>query len=84
MTMSYQLLYTNNGFDLTIFHESLDKEFHESVSDYAETETHWCSQCSNFDEHLDMSSVYKDGQNEAFTEGVSKQINHFHFKLNNI
>ena len=82
--MSDQLPYTNNGFDLTIFHESLDKMFHESVSDYTETETHWCSQCSNFDEHLDMSSVYKDGQNEPFTEGVSKQINHFHFKLNNI
>ena len=29
-------------------------------------------QCSNFDKHLDMSSVYKDGQNEAFREAVSK------------
>ena len=24
-----------------------------------------------------MSSVYKDRQNEAFSEAVSKQINHF-------
>ena len=82
--MSDQLLNTNNGFDLTIFHESLDKEFDKSVSDYTETEMHWCSQCSYFDEHLDMSYVYKDRQNEPVTEGVSKQINHFHFKLNNI
>ena len=29
-------------------------------------------QCSNFDEHLDMLSVYKDRQNEAITEAVSK------------
>ena len=64
--------YTNNGFDLTTFHDSIDQQFHQSVSDYAETETHWCSQYSNFDEHLDMLSVYKDGQNEAFTEAVSK------------
>ena len=47
--------------------------FHDSIEhDYAETEMHWCSQCSNFDENLDMSSVYKDGQNEAFTEAVSE------------
>ena len=69
--------HTMSSFDLTSFHESLDKHFHQSVSDYAETETHWCSQCSNFDEHLEMSSVYKDGQNEAFSEAVSKQTNHF-------
>ena len=31
-----------------------------------------------------MSSVYKDGQNEAFSEAVSKQINHFDIQLNNI
>ena len=70
--MSNQHPYTNNGFDLTTFHDSFDQQFHQSVSDYAETETHWCSQCSNFDEHLDMLSVYKDRQNEAFTEAVSK------------
>ena len=70
--MSNQHLYTNNKFDLTTFHDSIDQQFHQSVSDYAETEMHWCSQCSNFDKHLDMSSVYKDGQNEAFTEAVSK------------
>ena len=73
-----------SGFDLRTFHESLDQHFHQSVSDYAETKTHWCSQCSNFDEHLEMSSVYKDGQNEAFSEAVSKQINHFDIQLNNI
>ena len=57
-----------SGFDLTTFHESLDEKFHQSVSDYAETEIHWCSQCSNFDEHLEMSSVYKDRQNKVFSE----------------
>ena len=68
-----------SGFDLRTFHESLDQHF-QSVSDYAETETHWCGRCSNFDEHLEMSSVYKDRQNEAFSEAVSKQINHFDIK----
>ena len=58
----------------------LNQHFHQLVSDYTETETHWCSQCSNFDEHLEMSSVYKDGQNKAFSEAVSKQINHFDIK----
>ena len=70
--MSNQHPYTNNRFDLTTFHDSNDQQFHQSVSDYAETETPWCSQCSNFDKYLGMSSVYKDGQNEAFTEAVSK------------
>ena len=70
--MSNQHPYTNNGFDLTTFHDSINQQFHQSVSDYTETEMHWCSQCSNFDKHLDMLSVYKDGQNEAFTEAVSK------------
>ena len=73
--------HTMSGFDLTSFHESLDEHFHQSVSDYAETETHWCSQCSNFDEHFEMSSVYKDGQNEAFSEAVSKQTNHFDIEI---
>ena len=70
--MSNQHTYTNNGFDLTTFYDSIDQQFHQSVSDCAETEIHWCSQCSNFDKHLDMSSVYKFRQNEAFTEAVSK------------
>ena len=70
--MSNQHPYINNGFDLTTFHDSIEEQFHQSVSDNAETETHWCSQCSNFDEHLDMSSVYKERQIEAFTEAVSK------------
>ena len=69
-----------SGFNLRTFHKSLDQLFHQSVSDYTETETHWCSQCSNFDKHLEMSSVYKDGQNEVFSEAVSKQINHFDTK----
>ena len=73
-----------SGFDLRTFHESLDQYFHQSVSDYAETETHWCSQYSNFDEHLEMSSVYKDGQNEAFSEAVSKKLITLTLKLNNI
>ena len=73
-----------SGFDLRTFHKSLDQHFDQSVSDYAETETHWCSQCCNFDEDLEMSSVYKDGQNEAFSEAVSEQINHFDIQLNNI
>ena len=43
------------------------------ASDLAET--HCCSQCSNFQDHFEMpKSVYKDGQNEAFTEVVSKYI----------
>ena len=50
--MSNQHPYTNNGFNLTTFHDSIDQQFHQSVSDYAETEMHWCSQCSNFDKHL--------------------------------
>ena len=70
--MSNQHLYINNRFDLTSFHDSIEQQFHQSVIDYAETETHWCSQCSNFDEHLDMLSVYKDRQNECITEAVSK------------
>ena len=64
--MSNEYLYTNNGLDLT----SSMPNFYQSVSDYAETHCH--SQCSNFDNHLDMSSVYKDGQNKDFTEAVSK------------
>ena len=74
----------SNRFDLTAFHDSLEQQFHQSVSDYAETEMHWCSQCTNFDDNLDMSSVYKDRQNEAFTEAVSKLINQFDIKLINI
>ena len=65
--MSNKYLYTNNGLDLT---SSIRPDFYQSVSDY--TETHCCSQSSNFDDPLDMSSVYKDRQNEAFTEAVSK------------
>ena len=65
--MSNKYPYTNNGLDLTT---SIRPDFYQSVSDYAKT--HCCSQCSNFDNHLDMSSVYKDRQNEAFTEAVSK------------
>ena len=64
--MSNKYPYTNNWLDLT----SSMPDFYQSVSDYAET--YCCSQCSNFDDHLDMSSVYKDKQNEAFTEAVSK------------
>ena len=64
--MSNEYPYTNNGLDLT----SSKPDFYQSVSDYAET--HCCSQGSNFDDHLDMLSVYKDGQNEAFTEAISK------------
>ena len=65
--MSNKCPYTNNRLDLT---SSITPDFYQSVSDY--TKTHCYSQCSNFDDHLDMSSVYKDGQNEAFTEAVSK------------
>ena len=82
--MSNQHPYINNGFALTSFHDSIEQQFHQSVSDYTETEMHSCSQCSNFDGNLDMLSVYKDGQNEAFTEAVSKLINHFDIQLNNI
>ena len=71
--MSSENRFTDNGLDLRTF-TSPHQEFYEPVivfSDYAET--HCCSQCSNFDNHLKMaSSVYKDGQNEAFTEAVRK------------
>ena len=54
-----------------------------AVSDY--TDTHCRSQCSNFDDHLDMmSSVYKEGQHETFTEAVSKYITNSEIKLNNM
>ena len=65
--MSKEYPYRNNRLDLT---SSIMPDFYQSVSDYAKT--HCCSQCSNFDDHLDMSSVYKNGENEAFTEAVSK------------
>ena len=68
--MNNEYPYTNNGLDLTTCHGSIQPDFYQSVSDYAEH--HCCSQCSNFDDHLDMSSIYKDGQNEAFTEAISK------------
>ena len=52
------------------FHGQFEWDFWESVSQ--DNSTHFCSQCSNFDgQHLEMSSAYKDGKIEPFTEVVS-------------
>ena len=60
------------------FHGKFKANFWESVSQSNKTvNTHFCSQSStgNFNgEDLGMSSVYKDGKIETFTEGVSKKI----------
>ena len=37
--MSNQHPYINNGFDLTSFHDSIEQQFHQSVTQYAETES---------------------------------------------
>ena len=68
--------FTDNGLDLTTFDRSIHPEFYESVSVATDlAETYCCSQCSNFEDHFEMAkSVYKDRQNEAFTEAVSKYI----------
>ena len=59
-------------------HGKFEADFWESVSQSNKTvDTHFSSQAStsNFDgEDLEMSSVYKDGKMQAFTEGVSKKI----------
>ena len=68
--MSNEYPYTKKRLDLTTFHGSIQPEFYQSVSDYAKM--HCCSQCSNFDNPLNMLSGYKDRQYEAFTEAVSK------------
>ena len=53
------------------FYGQFERDFWESVSQ-DNNNTHFYSQCSNFDsEHLEMSSVYKDGQTKPFTEAVS-------------
>ena len=74
--MSSENGFTDHSLDLRMFNNSFNQQFYESVnvaSDLAET--HCCSQCSNFQDHFEMpKSVYKDGQNEAFTEAVSKYI----------
>ena len=66
----------DNGLDLRTFDHSIHPEFYESASVVSHlAETYCCSQCSNFEDHFEMAkSVYKDGQNEAFTEVVSKYI----------
>ena len=60
------------------FHGKFEADFWESVSQSNKTvNTNFCIQSStgNFDgEDLEMSSVYKDGKMEPFTEGVSKKI----------
>ena len=68
--------FTDHGLDLRTFNNSFNQQFYESVSVASDLdETHYCSQCSNFQDHFKMpKSVYKDGQNEAFTEAVSKYI----------
>ena len=60
------------------FHGKFEADFWEPVSQLNKTvNTHFSSQVSigNFDgEDLEMSSVYKDGKMEPFTEGVSSKI----------
>ena len=60
------------------FHSKFEADFWESVSQSNNTvNTHFGSQASTGDsdgEDLEMSSVYKDGKMELFTEGVSEKI----------
>ena len=60
------------------FHGQFEADFWESVSQLNKTvNTHFSSQAStgNFScEDLEMSSVYKDGKMEPFTERVSKKM----------
>ena len=74
--MSSENRFTDHGLDLRTSNNSFNQQFYESVSAASDlAETHCCSQCSNFHDHFEMAqSVYTDGQNEGFTEGVSKFI----------
>ena len=60
------------------FHGKFEADFWESVSQLNKTvNTHFGSQASTSDfdgEDLEMSSVYKDGKMQPFTEGVSEKI----------
>ena len=60
------------------FNGKFEADFWESVSQLNKTvNTHFSSQAStgNFScEDLEMSSVYKDGKMEPFTERVSKKM----------
>ena len=76
--MSSENGFTDHGLDLRTFtfDNSFNRQFYEPVSVASDlAETYCCSQCSNFQDHFEMpKSVYKDGQNEAFTEALSKCI----------
>ena len=55
------------------FHSQFETDFWESVSQ--DNSMHFSSQCSNFNgECLEMTSVYKDGKMEPFTEAVTKNF----------
>ena len=60
------------------FHGKFEADFSESVSRSNKTvNTHfgsWVSMSDFNSEDLEMSSVYKDGKMQPFTEGVSEKI----------
>ena len=66
------------GLNPSPFHSKFEADFWESVSQSNKTvNTHFSSQASTSDfdsEDLEMSSVYKDGKTEPFSEGVSEKI----------
>ena len=66
------------GLNPSPFHSKFEADFWESVRQSNKTvNTHFGSQASMSDydiEDLEMSSVYKDGKTEPFSEGVSEKI----------
>ena len=69
--MNPEYMYIEEDPEPSPFHSEFETDFLESFSQYNHN-THFCSQCSNFNgEHCAISSVYKDGQMKPFTEAVS-------------
>ena len=76
--MNPDSMWIEEGLNPSPFHGKFEADFWESVSQLNKTvNTHFGSQVSMIDlngEDLEMSSVYKDGKREPFTEGVSEKI----------
>ena len=68
--MNPEYMYIEEDPEPLPFNGQFETDFWESVSQY--NNSHFCSQCSNFDaEHCEMLSVYKDGQTKPLSEAVS-------------
>ena len=71
--MNPDSMWIEEGINPLPFHGKFEADFWESVSQWNKTiNTHFGSQVSTSDfdiEDLEMSSVYKDGKMEPFTEG---------------